>query len=116
MLSTKPRISCSEFIQAIEKKGIHVRFNVASTGYVSRISYSFKDLIVTGSKLGNDVKWTTLRNRLDYQQEKDRAIIQLANTRIQANKVNSGTSLKSKQSDNIMSHGPDVHYWPIMHL
>lgn len=99
VLSTKSRISCSEFIQALHKKGIHVRLNVASTGYVSGVSYSYKDLVVTGSKLGNDFKWTTLRNKLDYQQGRDRAIIEQSNTR--TGKL--GVTLKSKQPHNTVS-------------
>lgn len=65
----------------------------------------------TGSKLGNDFKWTTLRNKLDYQQERDRAVIQQANAQIQDSKLDSGTSLKSKQSDNAIlqgSHSSDI--------
>jgi hypothetical protein len=106
VLRAKPRISCSEFIQDLQRKGIQARFNVASTGYVSGISYSYKDMIVTGSKLGNDFKWTTLRNKLDYQQERDKAIIQQINAQIQDSKLNAGTSLKSKKSNDNTSNNP----------
>lgn len=114
VLRAKPRISCSEFIQDLQRKGIHARFNVASTGYVSGISYSYKHMIVTGSKLGNDFKWTTLRNRVDYEQERDRAIIQHANSQIHDRQVNSGTGSKSKQSENItleVSTALDLRLW-----
>ncbi len=103
VLRAKPRISCSEFIQDLQRKGIQARFNVASTGYVSGISYFYKDMIVTGSKLGNDFKWTTIRNKLDYQQERDRTIIQRTNTRTQVGKVDSRSSLKSKQKQDTFS-------------
>lgn len=109
VLRAKPRISCSEFIQALQKKDIHARFNVASTGYVSGISYSFKDMIVTGSKLGNDFKWTTLRNKLDYQQERDHEIIQQANTLTQDNQAKSGTRLKYKQFGIMTSQSSKGH-------
>lgn len=100
VLSPRPRISCSEFIQSLQERGIHVRFNVASTGYVSGISYSYRHMTVTGSKLGSDFKWTTLRNKIDYQQERDRAIIENSNTRTQ---VDSGTKLKSTRKHNTFS-------------
>ncbi len=105
VLGTKTKISCSDFIQALQKKGLHVRFNVASTGYVSGISYSYKDMIVTGSKLGNDFKWTTLRHKLDYQQERDRAIIEQSNTQTQVRSEKFGTTSKSKQPHDNTSQG-----------
>ncbi len=109
VLNSKPKTSCSGFIQSLQKKGVHVQFNVASTGYVSGISYSFRNLIVTGSTLGNDFKWTTLRNKLDYQQERDRTIIQQSNTLMHDGQVNSRTSSKSKESNSITSQDSHRH-------
>jgi hypothetical protein len=113
VLSIKPNISCSEFIQALQKKDVNVRFNIASTGYVSGISYSYKNMIVTGTKLGNDFKWTMLRNKLDYEQERDHAIIQQANGQTHEGQVNSGTGSKSKQSENVIevSTALDLRSW-----
>lgn len=83
-LASKPRLTCSEFVKTLQEKGIHILFNQASTGYVSGISYAFNGMTFTGSKLGNDFKWTTIKSRIDYDQEKDRVLIQETNTRTKA--------------------------------
>ncbi|MBA4055604.1 MAG: hypothetical protein C0490_12895, partial [Marivirga sp.] len=80
-LASKPKLTCSEFIHLLESKGVNVLFNQASTGYVSGISYSYEGMTFTGSKLGNDFKWTTIKNSIDYEQERDRAAIHETNTR-----------------------------------
>ncbi len=73
--------TCSEFIQLLEKKGVTLLFNQATTGYVSGISYSYEGIIITGAKLGNDFKWTTIKDKIDYAQERDRQSIVEANAR-----------------------------------
>ncbi|MEO5975960.1 MAG: relaxase/mobilization nuclease domain-containing protein [Chryseolinea sp.] len=81
ILASKARQSCSEFVQALHEKGVNVLFNQASTGYVSGISYSYDGLTFTGSKLGNNFKWSTIKTSIDYEQERDRATIHEANAR-----------------------------------
>jgi Relaxase/Mobilisation nuclease domain len=80
-LASKPKLTCSEFIHLLESKGVNVLFNQASTGYVSGISYSYEGMTFTGSKLGNDFKWTTIKNSIDYEQDRDRATIHQTNAR-----------------------------------
>ncbi len=82
VLSSKQKLTSSEFIQALQKKGINVRFNQASTGYVSGISYSYKDMTITGSKLGSDFKWTTVRDKIDFDQERDAPVIARTNSNV----------------------------------
>ena len=83
-LASKPRFTCAEFVKTLQAKGINILFNQASTGSVSGISYAFMGMTFTGSKLGNDFKWTTIKNSIDYEQEKDRALIQETNARTRA--------------------------------
>jgi hypothetical protein len=50
------------------------------TGYVSGISYGYRGgMIVTGAKLGNDFKWSSIKNLINYEQERDRTTIHEAN-------------------------------------
>ncbi|MBL0745702.1 relaxase/mobilization nuclease domain-containing protein [Chryseolinea lacunae] len=86
ILAAKPNLSCSEFVQQLNNRSINVLFNQASTGYVSGISYSYDGITITGSKLGNDFKWTTLKGKLNYNQERDRAIIDYANAQTRSSK------------------------------
>jgi hypothetical protein len=64
MPASKPKLTFSEFIQALEIKGINILFNQASTSYVSGISYSYDGITITGAKLGNDFKWTSIKNNI----------------------------------------------------
>lgn len=80
-LHDHPGMNLKQFVQSLEQKGINVLFNRASTGYVSGISYGLEDFVVTGSKLGSDFKWKSIANRTGYEQEKDRSVVQEANTR-----------------------------------
>ncbi len=86
-LEDNPGKTVQEFIGALESKGINLLFNQASTGYVSGVSYGYEGFLVTGSKLGNDFKWTTIKNKIDYEQGRDRTAIQLANDRTRSIKL-----------------------------
>jgi len=97
VFASKKKLTCSEFVQALEKKEIYILFNQASTGYVSGISYSFKSTTITGTKLGNDFKWGSIKNRIDYQQERDKRIIQKANARTKSGNCANGL-LRYKKS------------------
>lgn len=84
ILSQKNQMDTKEFIAALEAKKISILFNIASTGHVSGVSFSYNGVIMKGAKLGNDFKWTTLKNKIDYEQERDRTTIHEANLRTNA--------------------------------
>ncbi len=84
-ITSNNKLTCSEFIQALESRGINLLFNQASTGFVSGISYSHEGMIITGAKLGNDYKWASIKNTINYEQERDRAAIHQANDRTKSN-------------------------------
>lgn len=79
VLQASPSLTTQQFIKALHKHKVNVLFNQASTGYVSGISYGYKGVIIKGAKLGNDFKWGSIKNRIDYNQERDRTLIQKAN-------------------------------------
>ncbi|HEY5746099.1 MAG TPA: relaxase/mobilization nuclease domain-containing protein [Chryseolinea sp.] len=81
ILDGKQSLTCSEFIRALEGKGISPQFNVANTGHVSGISYSYQGMVITGSKLGNDYKWTTLKQKIGYDKDRDNSNVLSANFR-----------------------------------
>lgn len=107
VLSTKSKLTCSEFVQALQNKGVNVLFNQASTGYVSGISYAYDRLAFTGSKLGNDFKWTTIKNTIDYEQERDSQIIHAANAQSGASQFNKRTGDSNTLGDqkSLSEHG-----------
>lgn len=85
ILSRETNLTCSAFVQALEKNGIDTQFNVAFTGHVSGISYAYNGMVITGSKLGGEFKWTTLKNRIDYNKERDGQFILETNLRAKRN-------------------------------
>jgi hypothetical protein len=92
VLSSSQKLTCSEFIRALQSKGVNVLFNQATTGFVSGISYSYKGNTITGSKLGNDFKWGTIKNQIVYNQERDREIIQQGNERTKSSQQEPGST------------------------
>ena len=81
VLQSRNQMSTNEFITNLQVRGVEVHFNQASTGYVSGISYSYQGMVMQGSKLGNGFKWSTIKNTIDYEQERDRQRIYEANVR-----------------------------------
>jgi hypothetical protein len=81
VLESKKQMSTNEFISKLEARGVKVLFNQASTGYVSGISYSYQGMVMQGSKLGNGFKWSTIKNMINYEQERDRQRIHETNVR-----------------------------------
>ena len=84
VLSQKNQMSTKQFIEKLEAKRVSVLFNQASTGYVSGVSFSYNGVVMKGAKIGNDFKWTTLKNKIDYEQERDRTTIHETNIRTNA--------------------------------
>jgi hypothetical protein len=81
VLKSKDQITTNEFISNLHARGVDVLFNQASTGYVSGISYSYQGMIMKGAKLGNNFKWSSIKNTINYEQERDRQRIYEANIR-----------------------------------
>lgn len=79
ILQDRPGITTEEFINALHNNRINVLFNQASTGYVSGISYGHDRVFVKGAKLGNDFKWSSIKSRINYDQERDQVVIQRNN-------------------------------------
>lgn len=81
VLAKGKNLTTEQFIIALERKGVKLQFNQATTGYVSGISYEFQGFIIKGAALGYDFKWPTIKNRIDYGQERDRDVVYKTNLR-----------------------------------
>lgn len=67
------------FIARLEKSGVNVLFNQATTGFVSGISYGYENMQFKGAQLGNAFKWQAIKTATGYEQERDRTAIYEAN-------------------------------------
>src|SRR5690606_33271762 len=96
-LQDNPRLTTQQFIKALHKHKINVLFNQASTGYVSGISYGYEGMIIKGAKLGNDFKWSSIKSKIDFDQERDRVVIQQVNAVTIAGHVRTRSNQSSSQ-------------------
>jgi len=78
---TKNKPTTEEFIKALEKQGVNVLFNQASTGFVSGISFGYEGLLFKGAQLGQAYKWQAVKNSISYEPERDRQAISQGNIR-----------------------------------
>lgn len=78
---TKGRPTTEEFIQLLEKQGVNILFNQASTGFVSGISFGYEGLLFKGASLGQAYKWHAIQNSISYEPERDREAISEGNIR-----------------------------------
>ncbi|NOT74947.1 MAG: relaxase/mobilization nuclease domain-containing protein [Cyclobacteriaceae bacterium] len=81
VLTKGRRLTTQEFITGLESKGVRLQFNQATTGYVSGISYDYNGFVIKGAALGHDFKWPSVKNRIDYEQQRDHLAVHEANVR-----------------------------------
>jgi hypothetical protein len=110
VLRSEGQLNTNEFISKLEERGVKVLFNQASTGYVSGISYSYQGMVMQGSKLGKAFKWSTIKNTIDYEQERDRQRIYETNARSEyaINQLRAGN--KHAQADTANTSGSTQQY------
>lgn len=66
----------AEFIKLLQEQNVHPKFNVSqSTGRVSGVSFKYGDIVYKGSSLGRKYSWNNIIKYIDYEQNRDRAVI-----------------------------------------
>lgn len=83
------------FIDRLEKSGVNLILNQASTGRVSGISYCYGGFVAKGQALGNQFKWGQVSKILHYEQTKDFQPIDQANRRTRAAYPQGGNDFKA---------------------
>jgi len=75
-----------DFLERLETAGIIVKPNIASTGTMNGFSFRLSggELSFSGSKLGVKYKWGNLQKVINYEQNRDRAILSAARDRSEA--------------------------------
>ncbi len=101
-----------QFIRQLEKQGVHVLFNQASTGRVSGISYHMPGFRIRGQALGNHYKWGSIIKQIDYEQSRDGQAIRQANRRTTAQygQKNGDGSERNHQQSQSTKGGVDQDY------
>ena len=67
-------------------------------------------MIITGAKLGNDFKWSSIKNTINYEQERDRSTIHEANARSKPTIDQLRTGNEHAQGNRANTQGSIVKY------
>ncbi|MEE3652636.1 MULTISPECIES: relaxase/mobilization nuclease domain-containing protein [unclassified Brenneria] len=73
LLASKP--STAEFVQQLVAQNIRAIPNIASTGKMNGFSFECQGIAFKASQLGKCYSWSALQEKLDYQPERDNALL-----------------------------------------
>lgn len=83
-------INLKDFVKKLKEKGVQVKLNKSSTGYVSGISFEFKATNYKGSDVHKKLSWNNIKNKLNnYEQIRDHSIVPEVTTGNRANEKRS---------------------------
>lgn len=104
-------VNLKDFVKKLKRKGVQVKLNQSSTGYISGISFEFKATNYKGSDVHKKLSWNNIKVKLNnYEQIRDHSTIPEITTGIRANEKSTIGIEKSnievprsnsQQSDNI---------------
>ena len=82
--AARGRPTMTEFLERLQQRGVKVRPSLASTGYVSGISYRLDRVAVKGSQLGRAYSWKGLQQAqgVQYDPVRDRPAVEQALQRL----------------------------------
>ena len=112
----------AEFIKLLQEQNVHPKFNVSqSTGRVSGVSFKYGDIVYKGSSLGRKYSWNNIIKYIDYEQNRDRAVILQTNAAEQGDfrgiitaKERAGEN--PKQSKSTIGRAGEIVIQPADHL
>lgn len=74
-LLTSGKPDAIEFIQQLAAENIRVIPNIASTGRMNGFSFEYAGIAFKASQLGKSYSWSKLKNKINYQPERDNAYL-----------------------------------------
>ena len=82
-------ISLQLFIKKLKARGVETKLNNSSTGYISGISFEFKEIAYKGSAVHKALSWKNIDTKLkNYEQNRNNSIVPEIDTGISASKEN----------------------------
>lgn len=116
-MADKPELQV--FVERLQAVGISPRFNVATTGNVSGVSFAVGDVAFKGSQLGKKFSWNTIKNRVIYDKNRDDELVRSLSAR-EANQpvsdkrsgnqsgINDDRAVGSNDADTVGVHSSDL--------
>lgn len=82
-------ISLQLFIKKLKARGVETKLNNSSTGYISGISFEFKEIAYKGSAVHKALSWKNIDTKLkNYEQNRNNSIVPEIDTGIGASETN----------------------------
>ena len=103
-------INLELFIKKLKERGVDAKLNQSTTGYISGISFLYKEIPYKGSDVHKKISWQNIKSKLNnYEQIRDHSIVPEIDAGISASKGNAirvenrntrGEENKQQQSSN----------------
>lgn len=82
-------INLQLFIKKLKARGVETKLNNSSTGYISGISFLYKEVPYKGSDIHKNISWNKIKTKLkNYEQNRNNSIVPEIDTGIRASKEN----------------------------
>jgi len=85
----RENLSLQFFIKKLKARGVETKLNNSSTGYISGISFLYKEVPYKGSDIHKNISWNKIKTKLkNYEQNRNNSIVPEIDTGIRASKEN----------------------------
>lgn len=91
-------VNLEDFIKKLKSKGVQVKLNQSSTGYISGISFEFKTINYKGSDVHKKLSWNNIKIKFNnYEQIRNHSIVPEVTTGTRANEKNAVRTFNSTE-------------------
>ncbi len=92
-------INLQLFIKKLKERGVDTKLNQSSTGYISGISFLYKEIPYKGSDIHKNASWNKIKTKLnDYEQNRDNSIVPEIDAGSRASETNTIGDKKTNSS------------------
>lgn len=91
-------LNLKDFVKKLKRKGVQVKLNQSSTGYISGSSFEFKAINYKGSDVHKKLSWNNIKVKLkNYEQIRNHSIVPEVTTGTRANEKNAVGTFNSTE-------------------
>lgn len=98
-------INLQLFIKKLNERGVDTKLNQSSTGYISGISFLYKEITYKGSDVHKNISWNKIKTKLnDYEQNRDNSIVPEIDAGSRASETNTIGDTKTNTRGEVNNH------------
>lgn len=91
-------VNLKDFVKKLKGKGVQVKLNQSTTGFISGISFEFKGTNYKGSNVHKKISWNNIKIKLNnYEQIRNHSIVPEVTTGTRANEKNAVGTFNSTE-------------------